>query len=173
MDPTAPSATPPRRRAWLSAPHTAVGQALVSALAGAGVGQSDEPAGCAYWVVWAPDVPRWAAPAAAPSGLEAVVLLGAAAASSGAGTPDDAVIHGAIPPLARALARRLAPTVRVNALLTGWLEGELKPEEAVARRIPMARGGRPAEAAELILYLLAQADFVTGAVLNLDGGWLL
>jgi pteridine reductase len=78
------------------------------------------------------------------------------------------VIH-----MTRALARALAPAVRVNAVAPGAV---LLPDtwsEADASRIvattPLRRLGAPADVARAVLYLV-DADYVTGEVLLVDGG---
>lgn len=73
----------------------------------------------------------------------------------------------------RALARRLAPGVRVNAVAPGtlWLPGE--EEESVAKpdrsKIPLGRYGEAHHVAAAVVYL-ARATWVTGAVFPVDGG---
>lgn len=79
--------------------------------------------------------------------------------------------------LTRALARELAPDVRVNAIAPGsilWPEGPAgdDPEvrQAVLEATPLARRGEPADVAAALLYLARDARFVTGQVLAVDGG---
>ena len=75
--------------------------------------------------------------------------------------------------MTRALARALAPRVRVNAvapgtvlLPAGW---NAEAEERLRRTTPLGRSGTPDDVAHAVLYLL-EADFVTGEVLVVDGG---
>ena len=75
--------------------------------------------------------------------------------------------------MTRALARTLAPHVRVNAVAPGVV---LLPDgwnEAASERLrsttPLARHGAPDDVVRAVLYLL-DADFVTGDVLVVDGG---
>ncbi|HTN54109.1 MAG TPA: SDR family oxidoreductase [Anaeromyxobacter sp.] len=75
--------------------------------------------------------------------------------------------------LTECLALELAPRVRVNAVAPGTV---LFPEtypasrrRALARRIPLGRAGTPDDVAAAVRYL-AEAPFVTGAVLPVDGG---
>lgn len=73
----------------------------------------------------------------------------------------------------RALARVLAPDVRVNAIAPGTvLLPDDWPEED-ARRLeestPLKRHGSPQDVVSAMLYLL-EADFVTGETIIVDGG---
>lgn len=77
--------------------------------------------------------------------------------------------------LTRALARELAPAVRVNAIAPGailWPEGGM--EESRKTRIrehtPLERSGSPDDIARAVLFFATQAPFVTGQVLAVDGG---
>jgi pteridine reductase len=75
--------------------------------------------------------------------------------------------------LTECLALELAPAVRVNAVAPGtvlWPESVTAGERrALERRIPLARAGTPGDVAGAVLYL-AEAPFVSGAVLPVDGG---
>ena len=79
---------------------------------------------------------------------------------------------------ARSAARELGPRgVRVNVVSPGLIDTEmLAPERSLAERfivprIPVGRFGRPGEVADLIAFLATDApDYLTGAVLDLDGG---
>jgi pteridine reductase len=77
--------------------------------------------------------------------------------------------------LTRALARELAPAVRVNAIAPGailWPDGGM--EESRKTRIrehtPLERSGSPEDIARAVLFFATQAPFVTGQVLAVDGG---
>jgi pteridine reductase len=77
--------------------------------------------------------------------------------------------------MTKALARDLSPHVRVNAVAPGtilWPEREPSEEEklAIVRRIPLGRRGEPRDIAQAVLYLIRDADYVTGQVLTVDGG---
>ncbi len=88
-----------------------------------------------------------------------------------------AMSKSALVEMVRTLARELAPHVRVNAVAFGvaaWPEagGESAPElqERYLRSVPMARAGTPTEAAEVVRFLAAEAGYVTGQILRMDGG---
>lgn len=71
------------------------------------------------------------------------------------------------------LALELAPRVRVNAVAPGtvlWPEHyPASRRRELTARIPLRRSGTPSDVASAVLYL-AGAQFVTGAVLPVDGG---
>lgn len=82
--------------------------------------------------------------------------------------------------LTKALARELAPDVRVNAVSPGeiiWPEGEnsLTPmaKQKITDRVALQRHGDPVEIAKAVLFLIRDADYVTGHNLVVDGGRLL
>ena len=77
--------------------------------------------------------------------------------------------------LTRALARELAPEVRVNAIAPGtilWPERGM--EESLKQRItaqtPLRRQGSPEEIVRAVLFFSAEAPYVTGQILAVDGG---
>ena len=75
--------------------------------------------------------------------------------------------------MTRALARTLAPNVRVNGVAPGAVllpEGWTKEDAAkLEESTPLARLGSPEDVVEAVLYLL-RADYVTGETLIVDGG---
>ena len=82
---------------------------------------------------------------------------------------------GAVAHMTRALARTLAPHVRVNAVAPGAVQLPDDWDEATAARLvattPLARLGEPADVVGAVLYLL-EAGYVTGQTLAVDGGRL-
>jgi pteridine reductase len=83
------------------------------------------------------------------------------------------VAKGAVQKMMRALALELAPEIRVNAVAPGTV---LPPEDLdeamlarLASRALLGRVGRAEDIAEAVVYL-AQAPFVTGQELIVDGG---
>jgi len=75
--------------------------------------------------------------------------------------------------MTRALARTLAPNVRVNGVAPGAVllpEGWTEADAAKLREsTPLARLGSPDDVLSAVLYLLG-ADYVTGETLIVDGG---
>jgi len=75
--------------------------------------------------------------------------------------------------LTECLALDLAPEVRVNAVAPGtvlWPEGyPAAMRRTLTGRIPLGRSGSPSDVAAAVRFL-ADAPFVTGAVIPVDGG---
>ncbi|MBS0514148.1 MAG: pteridine reductase [Proteobacteria bacterium] len=89
--------------------------------------------------------------------------------------PVYSMAKAALVAMTRALARELAPEVRVNAIAPGailWPESG-KPytdQTELIAHTPLARTGTPEDVATAALFLLRDAKFTTGQVLNVDGG---
>jgi NAD(P)-dependent dehydrogenase (short-subunit alcohol dehydrogenase family) len=81
---------------------------------------------------------------------------------------------GGVVAMTRALAVELAPTIAVNAVAPAMIDPppNLSAEEieAIRQASPLKRIGTPADANNLVLYLLEGTDFVTGTVYRIDGG---
>lgn len=84
---------------------------------------------------------------------------------------------GAVVNLTRAMARELAPAVRVNCVCPGIVETDMtKPHmkgvfEGAREFYPLGRFALASEIAAAIVYLAsAEAKFVTGTALSVDGG---
>ena len=77
--------------------------------------------------------------------------------------------------MTKALARDLAPRVRVNGVAPGavlWPDAG-KPgaeQAALIERTPLRRTGTPDDVAGAVLWLLRDATFVTGEIVRVDGG---
>jgi pteridine reductase len=77
--------------------------------------------------------------------------------------------------LTRALAKELAPEIRVNAIAPGTITMPGDPPEwqqDFIQRAPLKRTGTPSDIADAVLFLVG-AKFVTGQVLVVDGGRVL
>jgi pteridine reductase len=77
--------------------------------------------------------------------------------------------------LTRALARELAPEVRVNAIAPGpvlWPDAAMpeQQKEKIIDKTPLQRRGSPEDIARAVLFFASDAPFVTGQILAVDGG---
>ena len=77
--------------------------------------------------------------------------------------------------LTKSLARELGPEVRVNAVAPGailWPERGI--DEVGKQRIisgtALKRQGSPSDIAHTVLFLIRDADYITGQVVAVDGG---
>ena len=89
-----------------------------------------------------------------------------------------AAIKGAVMAFSRSLAQSLAQQVRVNCLAPGWIRtawGESASDYWQARATRQALAGRwgtPEDVARAAAFLASPAaDFITGRVLNVNGGF--
>ena len=83
----------------------------------------------------------------------------------------------AVHQLTRHLAKRLAPTITVNAIAPGRFESKMMAAtleafgEQIAANAPLRRIGRPDDMAGTAIYLSSRAGaYLTGAVIPVDGG---
>jgi len=83
----------------------------------------------------------------------------------------------AVHQLTRHLAKRLAPTVTVNAIAPGPFESKMMAAtlaafgDQIAASAPLKRIGRPDDMAGAAIFLASRAgSYVTGAVIPVDGG---
>jgi pteridine reductase len=77
--------------------------------------------------------------------------------------------------LTKSLARELGPHVRVNAIAPGpilWPEEGADPQlqSQIVDRTALKRQGSPADIVKAVLFFAAEAPYVTGQILAVDGG---
>lgn len=80
----------------------------------------------------------------------------------------------------RSLARELgARNITVNAVAPGYIETEMtdslpdKVKEGIIGQVPLGRMGQPKDIARAVAFLAhPESDYITGQVLNIDGGML-
>jgi NAD(P)-dependent dehydrogenase (short-subunit alcohol dehydrogenase family) len=111
----------------------------------------------------------------------AIVNVSSGAAKSGSPNEyvDYAASKGAMDSLTKGLALEVAAEgIRVNAVRPGLIHtdihtlgGEPNRIDRLKPKIPMQRGGKPAEVAEAIYWLASEnASFVTGSFVDIAGG---
>jgi 3-oxoacyl-[acyl-carrier protein] reductase len=79
----------------------------------------------------------------------------------------------------RSLARELGPRgIRVNAVAPGLLDTDMTHEvgpdgfESYAQEVPLGRVGLASDISPLVAFLLGPgSDYITGQVIDVDGGW--
>lgn len=85
----------------------------------------------------------------------------------------------ALASLTRSWARDMAPRVRANGVAPGavlWPEGkggDAMPEEArraILNQVPLHRTGEATDIAGAVAWLVCDAPYITGQILNVDGG---
>jgi len=88
---------------------------------------------------------------------------------------------GAIRGFTAALARDIAPEIRVNALAPGPISGNWEQGWGVAQEHideakamnPLKRFGDPREIAETVLFLASDgAGYINGQIIHVEGGWV-
>jgi len=86
---------------------------------------------------------------------------------------------GAVIALTKALAQELGPSgIRVNCVAPGLIETDMcanldaKTLAEMAENTPVGRNGRPEDVAQAMQYL-AEAKFVTGHILSVNGGYVI
>ncbi len=76
--------------------------------------------------------------------------------------------------LTRSLARGLAPRVQVNGVSPGIAvfpdDYDEATRERLTARVPLGRAGTPEDVARAVRFLVESADYITGQIINVDGG---
>ena len=87
------------------------------------------------------------------------------------------IAKGGLVALTKSLARELSPEVRVNGVAPGaivWPEEEAWSDEVSRQRIInqtlLKRVGEPDDIAKAVEFLIADAPYITGQILAVDGG---
>mmetsp|Transcript_23495 Transcript_23495/g.70421 ORF Transcript_23495/g.70421 Transcript_23495/m.70421 type:complete len:274 (+) Transcript_23495:45-866(+) len=129
-----------------------------------------------FWTAW--HAAKYIAPRLADGGA-VVFVAGVLNRRPGVNSAPLATVNGALEGLTRSLALDLGPRLRVNCLSPGFCDTERFDHMDPARKaamlantaasLPLRRVGEPSDMGGAVHYLLT-APFVTGVVLDVDGG---
>ncbi len=75
--------------------------------------------------------------------------------------------------MTKSLALELAPDIRVNGIAPGailWPETPTSDTQKILEKIPMKKLGNPDEIVNLVLFLASKTNYITGQIINVDGG---
>jgi pteridine reductase len=91
------------------------------------------------------------------------------------GHPVYCMAKAALAMMTLALAKELAPEIRVNGVAPGavlWPESgkAYADQQELVARTPLKRAGVPQDVATAVLFLLRDAKFTTGQIVRVDGG---
>ena len=86
---------------------------------------------------------------------------------------------GGLNAMTKALSKEVAPSnIQVNAIACGAIDTQMnqflsqEDRESLQDEITAGRLGRPEEVAELVYNLCTGNDYLTGQIIQLDGGWI-
>ncbi len=141
----------------------------------------------AKWLVWQHALPLLRqAPEAAVVNISSIAgLVGRSGPAALLFSDGYSAANGAIGVLTRQWAREGAPGIRVNELMLGLIESRHGPgtrgwqalnaeqRQALCGHILQERIGSAEEVAKAVLFLVRDASYCSGAVLRMDGGYLL
>ncbi|MDB5006029.1 MAG: short-chain dehydrogenase/reductase [Mucilaginibacter sp.] len=141
----------------------------------------DSPAILRMWEVNVKGVVRTVSAVARqmkPGGRIITIGSGAAARTPFAGVADYAATKAALAAYTRGWARDLADRrITVNIVQPGLIDTDLKPDNedainSLLQPVALGRFGTPAEVGSMVAFLASdEASYVTGATINVDGGW--
>jgi pteridine reductase len=76
--------------------------------------------------------------------------------------------------LTKSLAKELAPNIRVNAISPGAItwpnEMDAKTKKNIISQIILKKTGNAEDIAKTVIFLIKDAGYITGQILNVDGG---
>jgi 3-oxoacyl-[acyl-carrier protein] reductase len=125
---------------------------------------------------------RACVPAMKKQGSGAVVNISSVAAVMGVGSSTAYVASkGALNAMTLALARALAPAIRVNAICPGMIEtrwhkdrfdaeGYAKFKAEYEKMVPLGKAASPDDVADSAMWLIEGAEMITGECILLDSG---
>jgi 3-oxoacyl-[acyl-carrier protein] reductase len=109
-----------------------------------------------------------------------IVMIGSIWGNTGAaGEVMYSAVKGAQHAFVKAYAKEAAFSgIRVNAVAPGWIETRMNSDipmeerQMVIDEIPLMSSGTPEQVAEAVNFLLSgKADYITGEIMKVNGGW--
>jgi pteridine reductase len=90
------------------------------------------------------------------------------------GYPVYSIAKAGLVAMTKILAKELGPEVRVNGVAPGaiiWPEDlSASGQQEILQRLALKRSGEPADIAKAVLFLIRDADYMTGQIMTVDGG---
>lgn len=91
------------------------------------------------------------------------------------GYPVYSIAKAGLVAMTKILAKELGPAVRVNGVAPGailWPDNDLSESAKleILQRVALKRNGEPVDVAKAVLFLIKDADYITGQILTVDGG---
>ncbi|MDP3875512.1 MAG: pteridine reductase [Methylobacter sp.] len=91
------------------------------------------------------------------------------------GYPVYSIAKAGLAAMTKILAKELGPKVRVNGVAPGaiiWPDNDLSDaaKTEILQRVALKRSGEPDDIAKAVLFLVNDANYITGQILSVDGG---
>ncbi len=91
------------------------------------------------------------------------------------GYPVYSIAKAGLAAMTKVLAKELGPAVRVNGVAPGailWPDNDLSESAKleILQRVILKRSGESVDIAKAVLFLVKDADYITGQILTVDGG---
>ena len=91
------------------------------------------------------------------------------------GYPVYSIAKAGLGAMTRILAKELGPAIRVNGVAPGailWPDNDLSEQDKreILQRVALQRNGEPLDVAKAVLFLIKDADYITGQIITVDGG---
>jgi len=91
------------------------------------------------------------------------------------GYPVYSIAKAGLAAMTKILAKELGPDIRVNGVSPGaviWPEAGMSVQEKaeIIQRVALKRTGEQEDVAKVVRFLIAEADYITGQIISVDGG---
>jgi pteridine reductase len=91
------------------------------------------------------------------------------------GYPVYSIAKAGLASMTKVLAKELGSAVRVNGVSPGailWPENDCSDQDKaeILQRVALRRNGEPDDIAKAVLFLIKDADYITGQIIAVDGG---